>query len=181
LILVTIKTTPQQPHLRFMLSHPAHAMALGLGSGLSPIAPGTAGTLLAWASFALLQPWLTTDLQWACLMLITGLTGVWACTLSAQHLGRCDPSSVVWDEIWCFWGVLWLLNPSSFSLQCAAFALFRFFDALKPGPVKWADALFKTGQTDQISWKQGLGIVLDDVVAAFCTLFVLALWQRFYL
>jgi phosphatidylglycerophosphatase A len=175
-----IKTTPQRPHLRFMLSHPAHAMALGLGSGLSPIAPGTAGTLLAWAAFALLQPWLT-DLQWACLMVITGLIGVWACTVCAQHLGSSDPSSVVWDEIWCFGGVLWLLNPSGFGLQCAAFVLFRFFDALKPGPVKWADALFKTGPTDQISWKQGLGIVFDDVVAAFCTLFVLALWQRLFL
>jgi phosphatidylglycerophosphatase A len=165
----------KQPSLRFLFSHPAHAIALGLGSGLSPLAPGTAGTLWAWAAFAVMHTWLS-DFQWASLLVISGLIGWWACTVTAQHLGRSDPGAIVWDEIWCFLIVLWLLNPSSFTAQCAAFALFRFFDAVKPGPVAWADALFKAPDATPIGWRQGLGIVLDDVVAAFCTLFVLALW-----
>jgi phosphatidylglycerophosphatase A len=166
------------PSLHFMLRHPAHAIALGLGSGLSPIAPGTAGTLWAWAVFALLQPWLS-DAQWAVLLALTGVVGWWACTVTARHLNRSDPSVVVWDEIWCFWIVLWLLKPSSFTQQCVAFALFRYFDAAKPGPVRFADGLFKVSTTGLIGWRQGLGIVLDDVVAAFCTLLVMAFWYRF--
>jgi phosphatidylglycerophosphatase A len=172
-----MNNTTNTPTLRFLLSHPAHAMALGLGSGLSPIAPGTAGTLWAWGLFALLQTGLS-DAQWASLLVVTGLLGCGACTITARHLGRSDPSSIVWDEIWCFWLVLWLLAPSSLVTQCAAFALFRYFDAVKPGPVGWADALFKAADGAHIGWRQGMGIMLDDVVAAFCTLLVMAFWQR---
>jgi phosphatidylglycerophosphatase A len=68
--------------------------------------------------------------------------------------------------------VLWLAMPAGFWAQLAAFALFRFFDAVKPGPVAWADDLFHG-----FGWKGGLGILLDDLVAAFCTLVVLALWR----
>ena len=63
-----------------------------------------------------------------------------------------------------------------------AFALFRFFDAVKPGPVKWADQLFHDVDTatDPAAWrKAGFGIMFDDLVAAACTLLVVALW-RFY-
>ena len=100
--------------------------------------------------------------------------GWWACTLTARHLGVADPGCVVWDEIVAFWLVLWLAMPMGFWGQAAAFALFRFFDAAKPGPVGWADAYFKG-----MGWRGGWGILFDDFVAAFCTLFVLAVW-RFY-
>ena len=62
--------------------------------------------------------------------------------------------------------------PTGFGGQLMAFALFRFFDAVKPGPVRWADEAFHG-----IGWRGGFGILLDDFVAAFCTLLVIALWR----
>jgi phosphatidylglycerophosphatase A len=87
-------------------------------------------------------------------------------------MGISDPGSIVWDEVVAFWLILWLLAPSSFATQLCAFALFRFFDAVKPGPVAWADRLFKG-----FGWRGAGGILLDDFVAAFCTLLCFALWR----
>ena len=156
---------------RFLLSHPAHFIALGAGAGLSRLAPGTAGTLWAWAVFLLLQIWLT-PLQMGVLIGIATLLGWWACTVTAQHLGVADPGAIVWDEIVAFWLVLWLVTPTSFGGELAAFVLFRYFDAAKPGPVGWADRLFKG-----LGWRGGWGILFDDFVAAFCTLLVIAIWR----
>jgi phosphatidylglycerophosphatase A len=171
-----VATAARRPTWRFLFSHPAHAIALGFGSGLSPIAPGTVGTLWAWAAFLVLQPHLS-DERWALLLVIGALVGWWACTVTARHLALADPSPVVWDEVIAFWLVLWLVTPASFLAQAVAFALFRFFDAAKPGPVAWADALFKVKRGMPIGWAQGFGILFDDLVAALCTLLVIALWR----
>ncbi len=173
---------PVRPSARFMLSHPAHLIALGFGSGLSPVAPGTAGTLWAWLAFVALQPWMN-DLRWAVLIALSLPLGWWASTVTARNMRVLDPSSVVWDEIAAFWLVLWLVTPAGWLGQLVAFALFRFFDAVKPGPVGWADALFHDVNTitDPAAWrKAGFGIMFDDVVAAACALLVIAAW-RFYL
>jgi phosphatidylglycerophosphatase A len=85
-----------------------------------------------------------------------------------------DPGNLVWDEIVAFWLVRWLVMPTGFWGQFIAFALFRFFDAAKPQPVKWADRCFKG-----FGWRGGWGIMFDDLVAAFCTLLVIALWRHF--
>ena len=156
---------------RFLLSHPAHFIALGAGSGLSRIAPGTAGTLWAWAVFALLQVWLT-PFHMGVLIAASTLVGWWACTVTARHMGVADPGAIVWDEVIAFWLVLWLVTPTTFAGQLGAFALFRYFDAAKPGPVRWADSLFKG-----FGWRGGWGIIFDDLVAAFCTLLVFAIWR----
>ena len=171
--------SPITPTGRFMMAHPAHVMALGFGSGLSPKAPGTMGTLWAWGVFALLQNRLTES-QWGWLIGISIVAGWWVCTLTAKHMRVLDPGSIVWDEIAAFWLVLWLISPTGLWEQLAAFALFRFFDAVKPGPVAWADQLFHDVDpaTDPSAWrKAGWGIMLDDLVAAFCTLLVMALWR----
>jgi phosphatidylglycerophosphatase A len=156
---------------RFVLSHPAHFIALGAGSGLSRFAPGTAGTLWAWAVFLLLQIWLT-PFQMGVLIGVSTLVGWWACTLTARHMGVADPGAIVWDEVVAFWLILWLVTPTTFGGELAAFILFRYFDAAKPGPVRWADQLFKG-----FGWRGGWGIMFDDFVAAFCTLLVMALWR----
>ena len=78
-------------------------------------------------------------------------------------------------EIWAFWLMLWLIGPVGWLGQLGAFVAFRFFDAAKPGPVAWADALFKAVPGQPIGWRQGLGIMFDDLVAAVCALLVLAL------
>ena len=167
---------PRKPTLRFMLSHPAHVIALGFGSGLSPVAPGTVGTLWAWLSFLILQPRLN-DAQWALLLAVGFVVGIWACAVTARHLAVADPGSIVWDEIIAFWAVLWMVTPAGFWAQWVAFVLFRFFDAAKPGPVAWADGLFKVKRGQDMGWRQGFGIIFDDVVAAFCALMVIALWK----
>ena len=171
-----VATAARKPGWRFLLSHPAHAIALGFGSGLSPVAPGTVGTLWAWVTFVLLQPHLN-DTQWALLIGVGTVVGWWACTVAAQHLALADPSPVVWDEIVAFWLILWLVTPAGWWGQLWAFALFRLFDAAKPGPVAWADQLFKVKRGVPIGWAQGFGILFDDFVAALCTLLVIALWR----
>ena len=171
------RQAPRRPSARFMLGHPARWIALGFGSGLSPVAPGTVGTLWAWASFLVLDGWLG-DAQWAALLGLSLPVGWWACTRTAQHMGTADPSAIVWDEVVAFWAVLWLVMPTGLLGQAVAFALFRFFDAVKPGPVGWADRLFKLKPGQAIGARQGFGILFDDAVAALCTLLVIALWQR---
>jgi len=169
---------PRRPTARLMLSHPAHAIALGFGSGLSPKAPGTVGTLWAWLAFLVIQPHLDA-LQMALLLLASFLVGWWACTVTARSLATPDPGSIVWDEVLAFWLVLWLVMPAGLIEQSVAFALFRYFDAAKPGPVAWADALFKGRRGAPIGWAQGFGIIFDDLVAALCTLLVISLWRWF--
>jgi phosphatidylglycerophosphatase A len=168
-----------RPTGRFMLSHPAHMVALGFGSGLSPVAPGTAGTLWAWLAWLVFHPWLSVQQQgW--LIALSLLGGWWACTVTARAMRVADPGSIVWDEVAAFWLVLWLVTPAGFTEQLAAFVLFRFFDAAKPGPVGWADQAFKgsPGGSKLSGWaRSGFGIMVDDVVAAACTLLVLAAWR----
>lgn len=164
---------PRRASAPFLRSHIAHFIAMGFGSGLSPRAPGTAGTLWAWLAFLMISfVWEPTDAQWATIIGITMLVGWWAATVTSSHLGQSDASAIVIDEIVAFWLVLWLITPTGFWQQLAAFLLFRFFDAAKPGPVRWADSLFKG-----FGARGGFGILFDDLVAAFCTLLVIALWR----
>ena len=167
-----------RPGLRFVFAHPANAMALGFGAGLAPRAPGTIGTLWAWAAYLVLDRWLDSA-GWGVLIGASLLLGWWACTRCAQHMGLADPGAIVWDEVVAFWIVLWLWMPAGFWAQALAFALFRFFDAAKPGPVGWADRLFKLRPGGRIGAAQGFGILFDDLVAALCTLMVLAIGHAF--
>lgn len=170
---------PRRATARFMLGHPVRWIALGFGSGLSPKAPGTVGTLWAWAAFLVLDRVLPPA-GWAPLIGLSLAAGWWACTRTAQHLGVADPAAIVWDEVVAFWIVLWLLMPAPWWAQAVAFALFRLFDAAKPGPVGWADRRFKLRPGQAIGWAQGAGILFDDLVAALCTLIVLALGMRLW-
>jgi phosphatidylglycerophosphatase A len=156
-----------RPTLRFAASHPAHAVAFGFGAGLSPTAPGTAGTLLAWlaawlAGAALASPWALLALA-----LLFAL-GVWVCDVTGRHLGIPDHGSMVWDEIVAFLLVLAIV-PATLAWQAAAFVAFRFFDIVKPPPIRWFEARVKGG------W----GVMADDLIAAGYTLVVLAAAHRF--
>ncbi len=172
-------SAPRRASVALMWAHPAHLMALGFGSGLSPKAPGTVGTLWGWASFVLMSHALGTgamaDRVWALMLVLGWFVGCWACTRTACAMGVADPGAVVWDEIWAFWLILWVMSPVDWRGQALAFAVFRFFDAVKPGPVAWADQRFKLLPGQLIGWRQGFGIMFDDLVAAGCTLVVLAL------
>lgn len=170
--------TPR-PTVRFMFAHPAHLIALGFGSGLPRRAPGTVGTLWAWVAYLVMARWLSNAaIGWVILASLP--IGWWACTVTARHMRIADPGSIVWDEIVAFWLILWLVLPGGLLAQFIAFALFRYFDAAKPGPVGWADRLFKQSTTEPgaMRWSAaGFGILFDDLVAAFCTLLVIAAWR----
>lgn len=162
-----------RPSPSFLWSHPAHAIALGFGAGLSPIAPGTVGSLWAWLSWCAIAPLLSSFTQ-GLVILSALLLGWWACKRTVDQLDMADPGFVVWDEVVAMWLVLWLVTPAGFWEQLLAFALFRFFDAVKPGPVAWADSTFKGW-----GWRGAWGILFDDLVAAFCTLLVIAIGRLF--
>ena len=172
-----------QPNFKWVFQTASRTLAFGFGSGLSPIAPGTAGTLWAWAAFLIGEYFLSTaDYFW----IIGGgiLLGCWICGYVSEELGKKDFGGIVWDEIVAFWLVLIFIMPANIWMQVIAFALFRFFDAAKPGPIGMIDRHFKNTVGDntqrstypQIIWR-GFGIMVDDLAAAFCTLLVMALIQ----
>jgi phosphatidylglycerophosphatase A len=159
-----------KPGARFMRSHVAHIIAQGFGSGLSPIVPGTVGTLFAWLSFNVLSahwPELFTPLHWAVIIALGFLLGIWACEKTGRDLGIADHGSMVWDEIVAFWLVLLFVTPASTSTQCWAFFWFRLFDMTKPPPIAYFDRHFKGG----------FGVMWDDIVAAFYTLLAFSIWH----
>jgi phosphatidylglycerophosphatase A len=155
---------PPPPPLKFLFSHPAHFIACGMGSGLSPVASGTAGTLFAWASYPLLRLGYPGDLGFALFLLLAFVAGVWCAHLTGRHLGVVDHGAIVWDEIVPFWGVL-MLTPEGWTWQIAAFLLFRFYDIVKPQPAHYFDTHVKNG----------FGVMMDDVIAAGYTVLSLAL------
>lgn len=157
---------PVRADARFMRQRLSRLIALGFGSGLSQYAPGTVGTLWAWLAFVVLDRWLGPA-TWAVAIGVGVAAGAWACGKTARDLGVADHGSIVWDEIVAFWLVL-LFVPAGFASQLAAFAVFRFFDIVKPPPIRYFDAKLKSG----------FGVMFDDLLAALYTLLLFALWYR---
>ena len=169
-----------QPDLIFMLQHLSHVIALGLGSGLARTAPGTVGTLFAWGVFALFSDRLGSWSAGSGLLAFAALfiVGIWACQKTAQRLHQADPGCIVWDEIVAFWFILWVATPVGLWAQFWAFCWFRIFDSTKPGPIASIDQHFKA--YGDKGWYRGLGIMLDDLLAALFTLLVLAVWRTVF-
>jgi phosphatidylglycerophosphatase A len=180
----TAATPTPIPNLKWVFSKPSRALAFGLGSGLAPFAPGTAGTLWAWAVFLLGQYFLSTV---AFLWLTSAgiILGCWICGQVSEELGKQDFGGIVWDEIVAFWLVFIFIMPANWWIQILAFLLFRFFDAVKPGPIGIIDRHFKRQESSSTStpsnlkqiWWRGFGIIADDLAAAFFTLMTIALLQ----
>ena len=147
-------TTSRVPDGRFLLSHPAHFVALGFGSGLVPKAPGTFGTLAALGLYWLLALALP-PLAIAFVAIPLFFLGIWAAERTARDLGVQDHGSIVIDEIAAFLPLA-ALASASLGLQAVAFALFRLFDIWKPPPI---------GLLEQ-RLKGGFGVMFDDLVAA---------------
>jgi len=157
-----------RPTAAFTFSHPAHFIALGFGAGLSPFAPGTAGTLLA------IPIWWLVGGAYEPLMLLGFLAllfaaGVWACELTGRHLGVSDHGAMCWDEIVAFLLVLAMVSEDPW-WQAAAFFLFRAFDVVKPPPIRQFEMRFKGG----------FGVMFDDILAAGYTLLVLSIVKRIF-
>jgi len=160
-----MRTTPS---LRFLFSHPAHFIALGFGTGLSPIAPGTVGTLLALPLAAALRAF-SNDLGYLLCVAASFLLGIWAAQRTGRDLDAADHGAIVWDEVTAFLLVLFFVGDDPWR-EALAFLLFRFFDIVKLPPARLIDR----------DWHHGFGVMADDIVAAFYALIVLALWQRVF-
>ncbi len=155
-----------RPSAGFLVSHPAHFVALGFGTGLAPVAPGTVGALLAFPLYAVLAQRLSPELLAGVIAALFAI-GVWACGRTGRDLGAADHAAMNWDEIVAFLAVL-LFTPPGLGWQAFAFVAFRVFDVAKPPPIRHVDRTVKGG----------LGVMLDDAVAAFYALFLLAVTVR---
>jgi phosphatidylglycerophosphatase A len=152
--------------LRFFASHPAHVIALGFGTGLSPIAPGTVATLFAIP----LGDWLrlvTNDIGYLAIVLLVVLGGGWAADRTGRALGVADHSGIVIDEIAAFLLVMFFVG-TDWRRVALAFVLFRLFDITKPPPIRTIDARMK----------HGAGVMLDDLAAAAFALIAFAIVVR---
>lgn len=163
--MTTSATDILRPGWKFILSHPAHFIAFGGGAGLSPAAPGTVGTLLAFPLFWLLNPRLDL-VEFLLLIAVLFVIGVWACSVTGKALGVHDHGGMVWDEIVAFLLVL-IFTPDSLIWQAYAFLLFRLFDIFKPQPIRYYDRTLRSG----------FGVMFDDLLAAFYALLFLAAWK----
>ena len=136
-----------------LLRDPVHFLALGFGAGLAPRAPGTAGTLVGVLLDPLLRP-LGLELRVLVVALLFG-AGVWLCGESARRLGVHDHPGIVWDEVVGYLALM-LVAPAGWGWALAGFVVFRFFDIVKPWPIRQLDH----------GVGGGLGIMVDDIMAA---------------
>lgn len=134
--------------------HPVALIATWFGAGLLPKAPGTWGSLaalpFAWVitqHFGMLGLVIATVLVFA--------LGMWVSEIFVQRFGGEDPQAIVIDEVAGQWLVL-VMVPPDLVYYAAGFVLFRIVDIFKPWPANWADSQVKGG----------LGVMLDDVLAA---------------
>lgn len=148
------------------LKNPWHLLATGFGSGLSPIIPGTMGTLAAIPFYLLLVqlplPLYLVVVAAACVV------GVKICQVTSDDMRVHDHGSIVWDEFAGFWITmlvvpLFNLSVTDWKWLLTGFVLFRFFDMVKPWPIGWLDKQVHGG----------LGIMLDDIVAGVMAGFAL--------
>ena len=148
-----------------LLRNPVQFLAFGFGSGLSPWAPGTAGTLVAVPLYLLISSW--SLLQYTGFIVLTALLGVWICGVASRQLKVHDHPGIVWDEFVGFWITMWAV-PADWVWIVAGFLVFRVFDIVKPWPVSVLDR--KVGG--------GFGIMIDDVLAGVmaCLTLHIALW-----
>lgn len=158
------KTVPSTQHVA--LKTPTGFLAFGFGSGLAPFAPGTFGTMAAIPLYYLLAM-----LSWPyyiSAVILAFLLGVYLCEQASNSLGVHDHGGIVWDEFVGMWLTLFLI-PNQWYWVLLGFVLFRFFDIVKPFPIKWLDKKVKGG----------FGIMIDDVIAgvfAWLVLMIVVRW-----
>ena len=158
----------QNPLSRLQLRNPVHFLAVGLGSGLIRPAPGTWGSLLG----LILGVLLMQGLGWGGFITFTLLSffvGCYLCQKTSDDMGVHDHGSIVWDEFVGVWLVLAAVPELNLIWCLLAFGLFRFFDILKPYPIRYFDRKLTSG----------FGIMIDDVLAAFYSLLVIFVVRLF--
>lgn len=150
-----------------VLKSPILCLAFGFGSGLSPVAPGTAGTVVAVLLYLVCQSLDATS--YALLVIAMCVAGIWICGKSSEMLGVHDHGGIVWDEFAGYF-ITMIAAPPGWIWVVLGFVLFRLFDVLKPWPIEWADKHVDGG----------LGIMLDDMIAGLASFAVLQILAYFF-
>ncbi|RUO24412.1 phosphatidylglycerophosphatase A [Aliidiomarina minuta] len=150
-----------------LLKNPIHFLALGFGSGLSPKAPGTMGTVAAIPVVILAA--MLGDAAFVVLTAVACVLGVYICGYTAKAMGEHDHPAIVWDEI-AGYMVAMILVPVTWQTLLLAFVLFRFFDVLKPWPISWLDKHVSGG----------FGIMIDDILAGLASLAIIHILLQFF-
>ncbi|WP_428655008.1 phosphatidylglycerophosphatase A [Photobacterium satsumensis] len=150
------------PKDKINLKNPWHFLATGFGSGLSPIIPGTMGTVAAIPLYLLMAQLPFT--AYLVITVVAALIGITICQKTSDDMGVHDHGSIVWDEFVGFWITMAIAPVVSWQWVLAGFVLFRFFDMVKPWPISWLDKHVHGG----------LGIMVDDILAGFMAM--IALW-----
>lgn len=164
-VVTDVRPVRHRADFAFMRQRLSRWIALGFGSGLSPVGPGTVGTLFGWALYLLLVGVLGRSGM--VILAVAGIfVGVWAIRRTGRDLGEVDSGAIVWDEIVAFWLVLAAL-PQTLGVQLIAFLLFRLFDVWKPTPIREAER----------RWPTPLGVMIDDLLAAVYVLAVFLIWS----
>ena len=158
-------TTDNPPESPDLLRNPMQFLAFGFGSGLSPKAPGTAGTLVAIPIYLLIAD--LSLLHYTLFIAVTSLLGIWICGVASRQLKVHDHPGIVWDEFVGYWITMWAV-PADWAWIIAGFVAFRVFDIVKPWPVSVLDR--RVGG--------GLGIMVDDMLAGVmaCITVHIATW-----
>jgi phosphatidylglycerophosphatase A len=160
--------TLPNPDFKFITATPARFIAFGFGSGLSPKAPGTFGSLAGITLYILLSIFLSANAILGMLIFWFAL-GVWACEKTGGDLGVADHGGMVWDEIVAMMLVLGF-TPVGIAWYVLAFALFRLFDIWKPFPISFLDRKFKGG----------FGVMIDDIMAAMYAITIILLLREYF-
>ncbi|MFL0810827.1 MAG: phosphatidylglycerophosphatase A [Agarilytica sp.] len=161
--ILTSKKSSPPVDAKLVFRSPQMFLAFGLGSGLSPVIPGTMGTLAA-VPFYIVMAQLPIY-AYAVILLLAYFLGNYLCDFASKKLGVHDHGGIVWDEFVGFWLTMFLV-PFQWQYLVVGFVLFRFFDMLKPWPISWVD---KHAQG-------GFGIMIDDVLAGVAAWLCLQLW-----
>jgi phosphatidylglycerophosphatase A len=156
----------KQPNFSQLLRSPVMLLAFGFGSGLAKKAPGTFGTLMAIPFWWLLQH--LPPATYLAVVVIAALLGIYLCGAAAKRLGVHDHGGIVWDEMVGYWLTMFLA-PAGWGWALYGFVLFRIFDIAKPPPIGWADRRVHGG----------VGIMLDDILAAGYAALILQLTATF--
>lgn len=160
--------TSVRPSLAWVCAKPWRFLAFGMGTGVLYPGPGTWGTVWGWGVWLLLLQF-APKLLIPLVLISSFFLGVWLCQKTGDELGVSDHGGMNWDEAVAIWLVLWCMPFNVWWMQLLAFVFFRAFDVFKPPPIKWFDRRVKGG----------LGVMLDDIVAALYSVLCLYLVAYF--
>jgi len=175
--IISLYQTKKQfvPTINFMWKKISHIIAFGFGSGLTTFLPGTIGTIAGWAVFKFSNMYAMNPISFAIFFGLILIISSWACSQTQKSMNQLDSGHIVIDEWLGIWLCLWFLQQGldkGFLYQLGVFLVFRFFDMVKPFPIRKIELKMKTQGI-----YGGFGIMLDDILASVYTIFLISIFS----